>query len=94
MKGCDQNIFATETWAVFQALNAAHVTGINVSILCDSQAVVSTAERVEVKFLGSQHVPAVPKAGRPLGIQLMCGEITMTEWMRQFKLLPKLELIL
>ena len=46
MKGCDQNIFATETWAVFQALNAAHVTGINVSILCDSQAVVPTAERV------------------------------------------------
>ena len=46
MKGCDQNIFAAETWAVFQALNAAHVTGRNVRILCDSQAVVSTAERV------------------------------------------------
>ena len=46
MKGCDQNIFAAETWAVFQALNAAHVTGITVRILCDSQAVVFTAERV------------------------------------------------
>ena len=36
MKGCDQNIFAAETWAVFQALNAAHVTGRNVRILCDT----------------------------------------------------------
>eukprot|EP00435_Cladocopium_sp_Y103_P011803 s3891_g3.t1 len=46
MKGCDQNIFAAETWAVFQALHAAHVTGINVRILCDSQAVVIIAARV------------------------------------------------
>ena len=46
---------------------------------------------LEVRFLGSQRT-AVPKAGRPqLGIQLMCGEITMIELMRQFRLLPNLE---
>ncbi|CAK8995424.1 LINE-1 retrotransposable element ORF2 protein (ORF2p) (Long interspersed element-1) (L1) (Retrovirus-related Pol polyprotein LINE-1) [Includes: Reverse transcriptase [Durusdinium trenchii] len=46
MKGCDQNIFAAETWAVFQALHAAHLTGVRVRILCDSQAVVFAAARV------------------------------------------------
>eukprot|EP00438_Fugacium_kawagutii_P015483 Skav232944 [mRNA] locus=scaffold1860:13657:17073:- [translate_table: standard] len=46
MKGSDQNIFAAETWAVFQALHAAHLTGVRVRILCDSQAVVIAAARV------------------------------------------------
>ena len=46
MKGCDQNIFAAESWAVFQALRAAHLTGVRVRVLCDSQAVVFAAARV------------------------------------------------
>ena len=44
---------------------------------------------LEVRFLGSQRT-AVPKAGRPqLGIQLMYGEITMIELMRQLQAAAK-----
>ena len=62
MKGCDQNIYAAETFAILQVLLAAHSMCRTVRIICDSLAVVRTATAVRkglfTSFLGIWHFGA------------------------------------